>query len=109
MNTDTSHATVVEPKKPNHALWLIAACVSTLLALVPSIFVYSQWQNINEFTLLVTMIPALIALLLWGLALSLWVVWSVQLVRLRKFRMHQQVISGIMKNIHNRSHLSNPQ
>ena len=76
-------------KKPHTAGWLIGAIVFSFPPIVPAAFVYSEWEEINEFTFMVTMIPALVALCLAALALGLWAVWIVQVIRSRLFLRRQ--------------------
>jgi hypothetical protein len=76
----------MDAKKPHAAGWLIAATLCSFMPVAPSVFVYSQWQDINEFTFMVTMIPAVIALLLWGVAFTLWGIWAFQFMRVQKFK-----------------------
>ncbi len=41
-------------KKPHTAGWLTGAIIFSILPVAPAVFVYSQWQDINEFTFMVT-------------------------------------------------------
>jgi hypothetical protein len=102
MNPGTTQGDPMIGKKPHTTGWLVGAAVCSLLAVLPAMFVYSEWQDVNEFTLMVTMIPALIALLSGGLALLFWTVWIYQLVRARKFEKHQQVLEQIRHDLRGR-------
>ena len=73
----------------------MGAIVFTLLALAPAAFVVLEWQEINEFTILVTLIPALLAVLLGFAALALWLVWILQWIRSRKYLEHLLIIRQI--------------
>jgi hypothetical protein len=93
-----SNSNIIVPPiegKPHTTGWLVGAIVFTLLALAPAAFVVLEWQEINEFTILVTLIPALLAVLLGFAALALWLVWILQWIRSRKYLEHLLIIRQI--------------
>ena len=74
--------------KPHTVGWLVAAIICSIPPMALAAFVYSEWRDVNEFTLMVTMIPALLALLLGFAALILWMAWIFQIIRSRKYTKH---------------------
>ncbi len=89
-------------RKPHTVGWLVGAIICSLLPVPLALFVYKEWQQINEFTMMVTMIPALLVLLLSCAAVILWLVWILQFVRSRKFQQHQKVVREISLDVERR-------
>ncbi len=89
-------------RKPHTTGWLIAAIIFSIPSVLLTAYVYSEFQNINEFTILAMMLPTLILLLLGSGTLVLWVIWIFQSVRARKFVEHQKVITEITADMRRR-------
>lgn len=86
-------------KKPHTVAWLVAAIICSIPPMALAAFVYSEWRDVNEFTLMVTMIPALLALLLGLAALVLWLVWVFQFIRSYKYTKHFVTLQEIANDL----------